>query len=329
MQQSTPLKIEITVRSVIRILLLILFARFVWDLKSLLFSLFIAFIVMSAVKIPVENLVKKGLPRKLSVFFVFLLLIVVLSLIVSWIAPLFINETTALIKHFPRIVSSVNNSIPSYLNLSFSLPQMLPNLTNQFFEVIKAVFSNVAFLVSTLVFSIYFTIEKRLVEEIAERFVEKKHAERIERVVATIEQRLGSWVVGEVVLMVVVGTLTFIGLSLIGINYALPLALLAGLFEIIPNIGPIAAAIPAFFVAFSQTPLLGLSSIILALVIQQLENNLVVPLIMKRAVGLHPVITLVALVIGATYGGIVGAIIAIPITLVVEIFINELRPSVG
>jgi len=316
-------------RTAIKVLLLLLFLRFVWDLKSLFFSLFIAFIIMSAAKMPVEKLVKRGIPRKWSVLIVFLLLIIMLSLIVSWISPLFINETTALIKHFPRIVSSVNNSIPSYFNLSFSLPQILPNITNQFFEVVKTVFSNVAFLVSTLVFSIYFTIEEGFVEKIAARFVDKKHAERIQRVVATIEQRLGSWVVGEMALMLVVGTLTFIGLALVGVNYALPLALIAGLFEVIPNIGPIAAAIPAFFVAFSQTPLLGLSSVVLALVIQQLENNIIVPMIMKRAVGLHPVITLIALVIGGTYGGIVGAIISIPITLVIEIFINELRPSIN
>lgn len=329
MQQATPVKIEITIRTIINILFLLLCVRVVWDLKSLLFSLFIAFIVMSAVKTPVEKLTAKGIPRTWSVCMVFLLLVILLSFVISWIAPLFINETTALITHFPRIVSSVNNSIPSYLNVEFSLPQMLPNITNQFFSVVKTVFSNVAFLISILVFSAYFTVEKGLVEKIAGRFVEKKHVEKMKKIVTTIEQRLGSWVVGEAVLMLVVGVMTFIGLTLIGVNYALPLALLAGLLEVVPNVGPIVAAVPAFFVAFSQVPLLGLSSVILALVIQQLENNLIVPIIMKRAVGLHPIVTLIVLVIGATYGGIVGAIIAIPITLVAEILINELHPFIN
>jgi len=326
MQQSTPIKIEITIRTIISVLVVLLSLWLMWDLKTLLFSLFMAFIVMSTARKPVSVLVGKKIPRKLAVAIVFVLLLIICILIVSWIAPLFIIETTLLVKHFPSIVSAVNKSIPSYLHLS--LPQMLPDITNKFFSVLTTIFSNTVFLISTIFFSVYLTLEEEFVERIAAKFVDEKHAEQIQHLAVSVEKRLGSWLLGELTLMVVVGILTFIGLCLLGVKYALPLALIAGLLEAIPNLGPTLAIIPTFFVAFAQSPVLGFMSIALAFIIQQLENNIIVPIVMKRAVGLHPIITLIALIIGGRYGGVIGAFLAIPITLVIDMVVFELNHQV-
>ena len=126
--------------------------------------------------------------------------------------------------------------------------------------------------------------------------------------------------------MTVVGTLTYVGLLLVGVRYALPLAVLAGLLEVVPNIGPVISAIPAIIIGFSQNYFTGFSATALYIIVQQLENNLIVPIIMKKAVGLNPILTLIALLLGGRIGGILGVLLAIPILLFVETILHEYVP---
>ena len=123
--------------------------------------------------------------------------------------------------------------------------------------------------------------------------------------------------------MTMVGLLTFIGLSLIGVRYALPLSIIAGLLEVVPNLGPTISTIPSFLVALTQSYFLGFSTIALYFIVQQLENHIIVPMVMKKAVGLNPIITLIALIIGGKVGGAVGVVLAIPFTLFAETLLIE------
>ena len=106
-------------------------------------------------------------------------------------------------------------------------------------------------------------------------------------------------------------------------KYALALAVLAGLLEVIPSLGPIASSIPAILIGLSYSPIMGLYSTILYLIVQQLENNLVVPIVMKKATGLHPIITLIAMVVGGKLAGIMGVLLAVPSTIFIETILIE------
>lgn len=112
--------------------------------------------------------------------------------------------------------------------------------------------------------------------------------------------------------------IVYIGLFFLGIEFAIPLAVLAGLLEMVPTVGPILSAVPAILVAFSHSPVLALSVLALYIIVQQVENNILVPLIMKRSVGLSPVLTILALMIGGRFAGIAGAILAVPILLTIQ-----------
>jgi predicted PurR-regulated permease PerM len=157
------------------------------------------------------------------------------------------------------------------------------------------------------------------------RYVSKQQLEKILKIESRIEKRLGLWLLGQLFLMSIIGVTTYICLSLLGVKYALPLGIIAGLLEAIPNIGPTLAAIPTFFVGFSQYPLLGLFSILMAIGIQQFENHLIVPMVMKRVVGLHPILTLIVLVVGGRYGGVLGILFAIPLALVAETIVTGIQ----
>jgi predicted PurR-regulated permease PerM len=115
--------------------------------------------------------------------------------------------------------------------------------------------------------------------------------------------------------MFIIGLATYIGLMLLGIDYALSLALIAGLLEIVPVLGPLIAAVPALIVASAISPWATVTVVILYALIQQAENNLIVPKVMGRAVGFSPLVILIILLVGGKLLGVLGALLAIPITL--------------
>ena len=325
-KQELP-KIEISIKTILIGVGILIFLKFAWDIRDILLSLFIAIVVMSAAKQPVEALSKKGLNRGVAVFLVFLSFFATIGLIFAWIMPPFVYEMGLFINHLPRILESVKKSLPintGSLSL-FQYTQYIPSVTNNFIGVIGSVFSNAAFFLSTVFISVYLTLDPNIINTFFSRYLSTQQLEKIQKIESRIEKRLGMWLLGELFLMSIIGITTYVGLLLLGVRYALPLSIIAGLLEAIPNIGPTIAAIPAFFVGYSQSPILGLFTIIMAVGIQQFENHLIVPLVMKKVVGLHPILTLLVLVIGGRYAGIVGMLFVIPLALVVETIVTGLQ----
>lgn len=139
-----------------------------------------------------------------------------------------------------------------------------------------------------------------------------------------IEEKLGAWLRGQLFLSIIIGLVSYIGLLIFNIPYALPLALLAGVMEIIPVIGPIISAIPAVLIALTISPILALGVAAMYFVIQQLENHLIVPQVMKRAVGLNPLVVILAIAIGSRILGFAGALLAVPLAVVIQIIAAEI-----
>jgi len=125
--------------------------------------------------------------------------------------------------------------------------------------------------------------------------------------------------------MLIVGLLVYLGLTLLGVKYALTLALIAGILEIVPYVGPIISAIPGIILAFLQAPVLGLLVLILYIVIQQLENYVIFPQVMKKTVGLNPIVIIIAMLIGAKLAGILGIILSVPITAAITEFVKDFK----
>lgn len=315
-------KIEISTRTIIFTVLFLLVLQLLWQVKEVIFSLLIAFILMSAFNPWVTALNKKRVPRSLSTAVILIVLIFSIGNLFAWIIPPVAHETTLLFKNLPYLLRDINPDLSQYLAFDY-WSKNIPSITGNAFAVLRAVFSNVIFLISTLFFSLYLLIEENALRKFVSKFLAKEDADRLIGAVDKAEKRMRAWFWGEMVLMVVIGTLTFIGLTLIGVNYALPLAIIAGLLEIVPILGPVLSAVPTFIVASSQSYFLGWAVIALYFIIQQTENQILVPLVMKRAVGLNPIITLAALIIGGKLLGFLGILLAIPITLLIEVIVTE------
>src|SRR5262249_24886232 len=145
------------------------------------------------------------------------------------------------------------------------------------------------------------------------------------RVSDAIGERMGGWLLGQVALSSSIGLASFVALEVIGVDNALLLAVVAAVAELIPIIGPWIAALPAVAVAFAQEPLKALLTVIAYVLIQQVESNLLAPRIMGRAVRLHPLAVILALLAGASLFGIVGALVAVPVASAVSVVLDEVR----
>jgi len=315
-------KIEISAKTIVFTILFLVFLNLLWIVRELIFSFFIAYIVMSALNPWISLLQRKKIPRAISTLISFIIIFGLIGYLLFWLIPLIAKEMTLLFKNLPKIIESYIPNSSSFLENEFFTTN-LPNITNNTLQFLRNVLSNVIFMISTFFFSFYFLVEENAMRKFYTRFFDKEGAYKMLNVLDSTEKRLRSWFWGQLILMFVIGVLVYIGLTLLNVRFALPLALIAGLLEIVPILGPIISTIPAFIIALSESAFSGIAVIALFFVIQQAENQIIVPYIMRKAVGLNPIVTLAALIIGGRVGGFLGILIAIPITLFVETILVE------
>lgn len=312
-------KIEIGHRSIIFAILFVLALKFLLVIQSILIAVFIAFLLATAIYPLVNTLHRFNIPRTLSTAVILLLLVIGVSLIFASIMPLVISQTTSFLIRFPDFLDQLGN----YRIDSSVLTSQISSFSGNILRLAFDTFSLGVMLMTVLVITFYLVQERARLDERL-RYLFGDRSEKAKKLYLEIETQLGKWVRTMAILMFLIGLQTYIGLELIGIEYALPLALIAGLLEIIPNIGPTVAAIPAAIVGFATSPVHGLLTIGLAVLIQQFENNVLVPGLMKSSTGLHPVITIVALLIGFKLGGVLLAVLSLPLVLVGKIILIHL-----
>jgi predicted PurR-regulated permease PerM len=177
--------------------------------------------------------------------------------------------------------------------------------------------------VTILVLAFYLLSEREKLDDWIENLFGMKKGSDIENVISDMEQKMGGWARGQFLLMLIIGISNYIGFRLLGIPFALPLAILAGLFEIVPYLGPILASVPAILIGFGISPFTGAAAISLAFLIQQLENYLLVPKIMEKSTGVSPIVTLLALAIGFKMAGVPGLLISVPVYILIQITLKH------
>lgn len=301
------------------VLVLVLFLA-----REILVVLFVAIIISSALDGTVSFLQRKKIPRILGTIFIFLAALAIFALLLYAIIPTVIYELQNFLKNVSKIELPVFGQfdiskiidVNKYINSLGGLMNIIFNSGGSFINFATAAFGNLAMIMAVLVISFYLTINKYGVENFLRTILPVVCEEQVVRIYLKVRKKLGLWFQGQIVLMLLVGTMTFFGLWAMGVKYALLIAILAGILEILPVVGPILAGIIAFLTILPQSWVLALYSIIVFLVIQQIENNILVPLIMERAVGVNPVVVIFSLLAGAQIAGFIGAILAVPVAVV-------------
>ncbi|MDP3995095.1 MAG: AI-2E family transporter [bacterium] len=300
------------------------FLYLVWDVIVLLF---VSLVFAASIGPAIDWMEKKRIPRAAGILLIYAGLVFVLSLVVVLIIPPITEQIDQLASTFPlyyeRIMQLFGNlQIETDVSGAFqdnlrSVGDTLSSYTGSVVATLSGIFGGIATLMLVLVLTFYFSVRKNGLKHFLWSVTPASHQKYVEQVFIRIQDKLGLWLRGQMLLSLIIFMVTWIGLMILGVKYALVLALIAGITEVIPFVGPIIGAVPAVILAFLQSPFLALLVVILYLVIQQLEGNIIVPKVMQRAVGLNPIVVIVAILLGAKLAGVLGAILAIPVTVAV------------
>lgn len=313
----------------------LLIAGVIWflvEIKSILVILFIAFIIAAAISPVSDFLRRKKSPNIIAVILPFISMLSILILVFLALIPFFIDQIQSLIVSFPHYLDRASRLIGVELNvgeLRSAFTSDVNLLSKNALTLTTNVFGGMFSILSVLVISFYLLIDRRRIRESILSLFPKSNQGKTENTLNQIESKLGAWVRGQIVLSFAVGAFTWILLTIISLPFALPLAVLAGMLEIVPTIGPILSAVPAVIVALNISPTIALLVVGAYILTQMLENNILVPKIMEKAVGLNPIIVITGVMIGANFLGVLGALLSVPfisvLTILYKTFSDEER----
>lgn len=325
---KNPVIHYITQNHIIAGILFLLLLLFLREIRSILLLIFIAYIIMAALHPLVEILRQTKIPKVLAVALTFLSVLALLVLLIFPLVPFFISQIRSLFLNFPFYLDNTARIFDLRIDeeqvKSFIVAEM-ELISKNAFTVTSKVFGGFFSTLTMFVISFYLLLDHDRIQRNITQLFPKVMQERVTQTQKQIEDKLGSWLRGQLVLSLFIGAITWTALTLLGIPFALPLALLAGILEIVPTIGPIIAAIPAIIVALSISPAMAIAVAGVYIVIQALENNILVPRIMEKAVGLNPLVIIIAVIIGATLMGIAGALLAIPFVSMLVVIGRNLK----
>jgi len=314
--------------------------------RLVLLVLFVAMLLGTGIRPAVNWLGRRGFSRLLAQILIYLLILSAVIVFILLVLPMLLEQSTAITGQISTYYTSFRSTLtssPSAIlrEIGFELPpdfqiQALmpaapettvepggegsPGVNNvlRAFEFAGIAARVIFMFVAVLLTSFYWTLEgERAIRTLA-LLAPSRSRENVLSVVAAVEEKLGAFLIGQSILVLVIGCLSLAAYLLIGLPNALILALIAGLMEIVPMVGPVLGAIPAVIVAFSADQTKVLWVIGATVIIQFLENNLLVPRIMDRSVGVHPLLTLLALAAFSSLMGLVGALLAVPIAAIIQ-----------
>lgn len=305
----------------------------IWDIIILLFLA----LLFSSLIDPFANIFeRKKIPRGLAVLVVYIVLIGLLGIVFSVLIPVVARDWPAITKNLEQVLQSVqsNQMVTNIFGDSIPWKETLANASRelgaapaafeQLFSTVSGFFRGLVSVVLVLVITFYMVVQDDPIKKILKSVLPDSYVPRVTSVIAKIRDKLTYWIRGQLILSVIIGVLVYIGLLIIGIEYAAVIALLAALFEFIPYIGPFLASLPAIFFGFLQGgPVTAIIVVALYVFIQQIENNILVPQVMRHAVGLNPIVSIIAILTGAQLAGVVGALVAIPVATAITVVVKD------
>jgi len=344
--EGRNLTINISTATVLKIVGIILVLAFFWFIRDIILLVFISVIFAAIIEPMVnwledwaESIFRRRIPRGVAIIFIYLILILFLSLVVRMIIPPIVEQIALLTSNFPDLWSKIIdnfNSLKQYSedqglvnNIQQSLKGLqsgLESAAGGVYSFIVAVFRSIVNFFLVLVIIFYLVVEKDAISKMFRALAPTQYHSYLIGLFAAIQKKIGAWARGQLILGLIIGVFSFIGLIILLPKYALVLALVAGITEFIPYLGPIIGAVPAVFLAFAVPPFSlwrGVAVLILYVVIQQVEEKIIVPQVMKKQLGLNPVVIIIVMLIGFRLAGIIGLILAIPVTTTISIIIKD------
>ena len=316
-----------------KILVFVFLAWISYIALDILLAILVAMVIAAGLDAPVSWLKKKGVPRLLSTLLLFIIGIVFVAAIIYTVVPLAISDLTELSVNFRKYTGPLfdtfqSGDILNAVNGKFNdLADSLISGTLPFTQIVASFFGNIFLAVTVLILAFYLTVGQDGVERFLMSVLPTTYEETAVDLYLRTRRKIGQWFKGQVLLSLVIGFVVFLGLSVLGVKYSLLLGILAGMFELIPYVGPIFGGSIAVLVAMTSSFTLALYTLILFVIIQQLENNVLVPLVMRYTTNLNPAVVLISILIGGKVFGFTGLVLAVPASVFIQEVIERWTAS--
>ncbi len=338
--------IHIGIGSIVKVISIVILFALIFVLRDLVLVLLMSIVIASAIEPATQWFVKRKIPRLFAVIIIYVILFACLVGIVFFLLLPLLSELIDFLKNFPAYfnASSVLSSISSNEFLSSQpivagltsgvgieqiigdITSVITSISSNAFGTIATVFGGIFSFLLIAIISFYLSVEEDGVGKFLKAIAPLRHEKYVLSLWTRSQNKIGRWMQGQLVLAVIVGMLVYLGLLLIGMPNALLLAFLAGVFEIIPLFGPILSAIPAIMIAFATG---GLSFAVLTagfyLIIHQFENQLIYPLVVKKVVGVSPIVSIIALFAGWQLVGLFGLFLSVPVAAIIIEFFDDFQ----
>lgn len=340
------LTINLSASAVIKTIVIIGIAVFLYFLRDIVMVILTSIIIASAIDPGVRWFEGKKIPRAFGVILIYFLLAIVFFIIIFFIIPTFLNETSTVIANIPTYMEQISNSIP-LLDKSFLegyipiLKQISTEIANtnisglfnsatgfsggNIFETGRQAIVGALNLVLIIVLSFYFSVTRDSVENFLRIITPSKNEGYILNLWGRAKRKIGGWLQGQLMLGVLMCALLYPALAILGVKHALLLSIVAGMLELIPIFGSSLAAVPAVLIALLDGGV-ALAFLVLGyyLIVQQFESNIFYPLVVKKIIGISPLVVIIALVVGAKLAGVWGVILAVPLSVILVEYLEDI-----
>lgn len=300
-------------------------------LSDILLVILASIVIASAVQPFIRRISRLGIHRTISVIIIYVVIVAILASILIFFMPIVMNDTLEFLGSIPQTislgdlwspVSTLSDSASSVSHMfyitdfRYALRSFLLGTTESAaaLQTVSHIFGGLFSFVLMVVLSFYLAVKEDGVDSFVKLITPIKRHEDVLALWHRSQRKMALWLQGQVILGITVGVLVYISLVIIGVPHAILLAVLAAVLEIIPIFGPIIAAVPAIVLVFANMGnTTGFIVVAVYILIHQLENHIIYPLVVRRVVGISPVIVIIALIIGAKLAGVLGALVAVPL----------------
>jgi len=328
-----PHSISISTGTFLKAVLVGLALAFLWFVREIAALLFVSVLLAALIDPFADWFAKRHVPRGVAVVLVYLVLGGLLTTAIIVLIPVVIDQLSQFVASAPTspLIGYLGRfqAVTAHYGLQDNVHAALQSLQEGVSGSFTSIFSTIsgfvrawAALFIVLVLTFYLVVEDGAARRSFKNLAPEEYQPYLSQMLLKMQKKVGAWLRGQLLLGVIVGIAVYVGLLVLDVRYALLLACIAGLFELLPYVGPVLSVVPAAIIALGQSPLKALSVLVLYFVIQQLENHILVPKIMQKVTGLNPVVSIVALLIGVKLGGFIGAFLSIPIATMAMVILE-------
>lgn len=333
--------ISITTGTIIKTTLILTGLWLLYYLREIVLVVLTAVVISSALEPAVRFFMRGRFPRLIAVICIYLLLFLFLFGIFYFFVPTVVNDLAFFIEAFPTYVERVSTTVAiedyafllGFSGTELGTVDIIAELRaaldpavifGSSFSAAATVFGGLFSLILIIVFSFYFTVAETGIDDFLRIVAPKKYQAYLLNLWFRARHKIGLWMQGQVLLGVIVGVLVYLSLTIIGVEHALLLAVLAAVLELIPVFGPTISAVPAVLIGFADGGFaVGLLVIALYVIIQQFENHLIYPLVVTKVVGVPPLLVILGLIVGWNLFGFLGILLSVPVSAAIQEFVTD------